>query len=466
MRTILLYAMLLLAWPASAQEFTGLRTGNFSGSNGMLLNPSSLLSGNLPWDVNLVSAGAFAQNNYIYAPGQSAVGLLSAQDAETAFFTTDYVNAHSNMLVQGPSGFINTGYFSFGLFTTARSAGYVHSGNFPEGVNVLENIIEDVPVQVGTVDLGLLNWMEFGANVGMALTRNLHVGANIKYLGGFDAITAHNREAFTFTRTDRDVELTNLLLDYSYSVNAGGYPENGLYQSNLNGWGLGADLGFTWMQPVSRSRKEYAAYNWKVGVSVVDMGFIRFRDGAGSYHLAANDQVIVANQLMDSISTAEELTAAGDLVLYDQLGAAQVDDKFPVFTPMAVSVQGSVNLGRGFFLQSLIVQNTAPVHEQMIARPNMVALIPQFDTRLVTVSVPVSVYDYEEVHVGTSLRVGWFTVGTDNLPSLLIPGDLDGADIYAGIRVMPWKHAGAAAAIGGASGRKARSRMLDCPDVF
>ena len=48
----------------------------------------------------------------------------------------------------------------------------------------------------------------------------------------------------------------------------------------------------------------------------------------------------------------------------------------------------------------------------------MVALIPQFDTRLVTVSVPVSVYDYEEVHVGTSLRVGWFTVGTDNLPSL------------------------------------------------
>ena len=26
-----------------------------------------------------------------------------------------------------------------------------------EGVNVLENIIEDVPVQVGTVDLGLLN---------------------------------------------------------------------------------------------------------------------------------------------------------------------------------------------------------------------------------------------------------------------------------------------------------------------
>ena len=73
------------------------------------------------------------------------------------------------MLVQGPSGFINTGYFSFGLFTTARSAGYVHSGNFPEGVNVLENIIEDVPVQVGTVDLGLLNWMEFGANVGMAL---------------------------------------------------------------------------------------------------------------------------------------------------------------------------------------------------------------------------------------------------------------------------------------------------------
>jgi hypothetical protein len=465
MKHWMIYAVICMAVPASAQEFTGLKVGNYTGSNGMLMNPSALLSGNLPWDVNLVSAGAFAQNNYLFFPQQSAISLLATDNPETDFFTTDHVNAHTIGMVQGPSGFFRTSDFALGLFTTGRTASFVHSETFPDGVNVLEDIQIGVPVQVAAFDAGVMNWYEIGLTGAMVFSRNLHIGASVKYLGGYDAITMHNRDAFTFTKTEKETLVSNLLLDYSYTNNLGGDAGFSTLQYEQNGWGLGADLGFTWIEPVRGPKKNEAAYAWKLGVSVVDLGFIRFKQNAGSYHLNANDAFSVQNPVLDSLNNADELTTQGSAILYDDILAAQVDDKFPVLTPTAISIQGAVNLGKGFFVHTIAYQNVAFVQEQMIARPNVLAIIPQFDTRMLTVSLPVTVYDYEETHVGASVRFMYFTVGTDNLGSLLVPGSLDGADIYAGIRIFPYQLAGSGSKVGSRNGRS-RSNQLSCPSVF
>lgn len=465
MRKLLIGLALLTTLPVFGQEFLGFKTGSYSGSTGMLMNPSSLLSGNLAWDVNLLSAGAFAQNNYVFAPDQSAIGLLGGNN-EIAFFPTDRVNAHSNILVQGPSGFFTNGAYSLGLFTTARSAGFVHSEDFPDGVNVLENIQQDVPVQVAAFDASMLNWIEIGLNGGMALSKNLHIGANLKYLGGYDAATIHNRDEFTFTRGDRETEATNLLLDYSYSSNFGSDRATTLSNYEINGWGLGTDIGFTWVQYGRGPEGRDGSFLWKAGASILDLGFIRFKQNAASYHLSANDLFSVSNSVVDSIDDLDELTLQGSQVLYDDVLASQVDSKFPVFTPAALSVQGSVNLGYDFFMHGMVVQNIALLDEQMIARPNLVAIIPQYDTRMLTVSLPVSVYDYEETHVGLSVRFMYFTLGTDNITSLLLPGNLDGADIYAGIRIIPSEFSEIGSGNGGNRSNRSRSNQLDCPSVF
>ena len=48
-----------------AQEFNGLRTDNYAGSYGMLLNPAMPITGKIPWDVNFVAFGVNEDNNYI-----------------------------------------------------------------------------------------------------------------------------------------------------------------------------------------------------------------------------------------------------------------------------------------------------------------------------------------------------------------------------------------------------------------
>ena len=49
----------------NAQEFIGLRTDNYAGSNGMLLNPAMPITGKLPWDINVFALGVYEDNNYI-----------------------------------------------------------------------------------------------------------------------------------------------------------------------------------------------------------------------------------------------------------------------------------------------------------------------------------------------------------------------------------------------------------------
>ncbi|MEK7256020.1 MAG: hypothetical protein AAB316_14810, partial [Bacteroidota bacterium] len=66
MRTILFCCGIALAQTAFCQEQLGLRLENYAGVSSLSLNPAGNLSNPLAWDVNLVGAGFFFENNYAY----------------------------------------------------------------------------------------------------------------------------------------------------------------------------------------------------------------------------------------------------------------------------------------------------------------------------------------------------------------------------------------------------------------
>ncbi|MEZ5022530.1 MAG: hypothetical protein R2728_04580 [Chitinophagales bacterium] len=47
----------------------------------------------------------------------------------------------------------------------------------------------------------------------------------------------------------------------------------------------------------------------------------------------------------------------------------------------------------------------------------------------------VSLYRWNDLRVGTYLRMGPLTVGTENLNSWVIPGRLEGSDIYLSLKI-------------------------------
>jgi len=66
-----------------SQEMFGVTLGNYSGVNGLELNPSSMLGSKTYLDVNLLAADVFFQNNFVY--------MDKTQYKLSNFFTSGFV---------------------------------------------------------------------------------------------------------------------------------------------------------------------------------------------------------------------------------------------------------------------------------------------------------------------------------------------------------------------------------------
>jgi len=447
-----------------AQEFNGLRTDNYSGSNGMLLNPATPLSGVLPWDINIAAAGFFADNNYAYAPDQTTLSLLNSNGEQILvnYYHPQKVKAHENMLLQFPSGFLRIRDIGVGLFFTARSAGYLTSEKYTPGVPAYDTILLDVPTDFPAFQAGMLNWSEIGINGEMTVRDNsvdaLYAGANIKYLMGFDGMDFSNNELFTFSKDQVLSSVTSLDADFSYSTNFGSnrMSDRGNYQVNGSGFGVDAGIFYLLKEGAREDYKNPVQYNWKLGVSVLDLGFIHFKRNAGDYHLGAEELFTIATASLDSIDDLDEFNLTGSRNLYDNALASQTSDEFHMLLPAAITLSADKNLGKGFFVNGLIVRRIPHVSSNLIARANIISIAPRYEKRWFGFTVPVVLYEDRDLHLGTAARLGFFTIGSDNILSWLVKDEYTGTDIYAGIKINPfWLN------------KPSRSaRQLDCPKVW
>ena len=76
---------IIFSIPLSAQEQLGLRFDNYSGINGVTLNPTNNLTSPFKWDINLVAVGIFGENNYGYIENTSAINLANANNISVSY---------------------------------------------------------------------------------------------------------------------------------------------------------------------------------------------------------------------------------------------------------------------------------------------------------------------------------------------------------------------------------------------
>ena len=51
---------------AHSQEMLGIVNSNYAGSNGAMINPSSIVNSKLFMDINLISGNVFVQSNFLH----------------------------------------------------------------------------------------------------------------------------------------------------------------------------------------------------------------------------------------------------------------------------------------------------------------------------------------------------------------------------------------------------------------
>ena len=461
--TIFFVALVLPLYP---QEFTGLGSGNYSGVNSVLVNPSAALLQRSWLDVRLIGAGLFIGNDYVYIP-------------RTDFNLTDLLKKNYQLPRYGEYErpiLVTSGTGLYQAYTDNRLllpavlyadmsrrfalAFSVQSRFVGEGARIPYDIAnfsyyglqytrqQKIEYNDFNIRVSGLAWSEIGATVAAVLRRERFDlwtgGVTLKYLlghGGFYSLVDNVRYVVL---NDSTIDIRNLSgeaafaapMDYSTNSFPGG-------QSYIQGKGVGIDIGLTFLRtpreikrlmPQQVCATKFDEYTWRLGISLLDFGLISFNKNARK-HAFVNASYFWENANDLNYTYFQDAVNDFSTRLTGSPNGSLVDTSFSMGLPTALSVQYDRKLQRNWYLYAGMVKGLAMLGDASVHRPDQLMLIPRYETRFFEASFPLTLYRYVKPRLGLSLRVGTFTIGTDNLGGFIRQGNFKSADIYFSLRI-------------------------------
>jgi len=368
-----------------AQEMSGIVNGNYAGVNSYVLNPSNMADSKTYMDINVFTAG------------------LSYQMSTK--------RAYAGLRLNLPSILINRGDHAFSFITSARTA---------------------ISYKLNTANNGLYNefmvagaaWTEIGLGYSKIYRRyekNWYTaGLTLKYLMGAGGSY-----------------YTNTSISYSGSSSLSGNLSNAGFTSGGGmgmGKGMGMDIGFNYQKkdkfenlpPFQKlCQQKYRTYRYKVGISLVDMGFLKFSDKANNSSYNSNmgnvDSVLV--QVNDSVSYYINSDS-----INNTNNSSQFKKSYYVFLPAGACFYLDYRLTKHWFINGKVIKGLN-LDERFIRRPTLISITPRYEKRWFEVNFPVGLSDMN-FRMGASVRFWNLTVGTDRLFGLG-----EGFDAYVSLKM-------------------------------
>ncbi len=399
-----------------SQEAIGVITDNFLPVNQVKLNPSEMVD-QRPWlSINVTGAHGYIRNNFAYL-----------KDTRLKFYKTEptpvfdppssrFGKAFVVGEVLGPSATLAYKNQAFGIHTSVKT--YANFNRIPAVVGQIiadesaENI-EDGRYSITNGRVKTMSWAQVGLSYGRTLYERNDIvidgGITINRLIGIHQASLTMREGVVDVINGNGT-LRELDGKYSYTEPAFGA-----------GHGWSTTLGFTYKKmndytdsytPHSKGNGcKWLGYKYKIGASLVDLGYIKFKQDART---ASLPDTATVNDVED--------------INQDVLGVDKT--KFTGVLPTALSVKVDYNLKENFYVNLIVVQRIGLRNSFGVERSNLVTISPRYESSLFTVSLPLSLANYETPQLGLYFRVGPLALGTDHLSPFIIKRDQRAASIY------------------------------------
>lgn len=453
---------MIISATANAQERVGISLSNYGGINSVHLNPSQLVNSKLYYDVNLLSADIFLQNNFIFIHNAD-FRLRDMLSRNPVFPTNDvkgegldynpsveFIDVFEQTDFYGPSFSIVLGGHAVGFFTRAVTMTQVNQFPGYLGTLIYEGFDEDslhgMPQHDGEFDFASVGWGEIGLSYATTFYKYRYnhwsVGGNLRWLMGYSGAYLQNYDAdYTVINQDR-IDIRNLDARIGYSLpldyNTNDFPAPGSF---FKGRGMAADVGITFRRnrelPDTRKAQKYCDeafedYIYKIGVSLLDLGAITFTDNAAEQffnNVSADWDQLDTLQFSSINSLAHQLST----VFYGDSLASFSSDRIKIGMPAALSLQADYNYHPNWYLSAVVV---VPLQTSafQLRRPGQAIVNLRYETSKFEMSLPVSLYDFKKLRVGLAARLHMVTIGTDHLGGYFGAGDFYGMDFYVAVK--------------------------------
>lgn len=472
-----LFTLCLLINFCQAQEQLGLTLDNYGGVNTILLNPAAGAYTPFAWDVNLVAIDVFVENNYAFFENTHVFDVLNRlntkieirpeidneNDISPESLILDFFAERQKRFISiannvtGPSALVQLpNQQSIGLLTRMRIA--VYSQNIPANLSYYEYRSQPIldNFSVTPFQLTTMAWSEIGLHYSKAFTTyegEAAVGINLKYLQGYEAAFLNNESSLRITRLPNDsVQVSSSTLSYGFT---NGNTQEGEFALERNGRGISADIG------INFSLAEYSdGYRWRIGASFMDIGQINFKENTERYQLNTDTLIQLYEEdyrRIDNIDDLEEAIETFNRDVLENSTTNAATNEMKIWLPAAFSLQADYAFNASFYFNATYIQRL-PIQKAALQRGNLFALSPRYESRWITAALPVSLYNWQDFRFGLSLRLGFLTIGSDNLGSIFTRSNFTGTDFYLALKVNPFQ-----LNTGGKS-RKKRGKVV-CPAI-
>lgn len=456
MRLLLILVLSSVFLNSHSQRFSGNYIGNYSGVYGIQENPATFVNKKPKWDINIIGTGIHFYNEYGYFANESVLSLSGKTGSKNGTVTipadynaeTDalyYIRSYPdpifgfifNQVTNLPSFALNFDKSSIGFFTNLRVQGDGLTAPTFFNYKNLDRLIDFQNYKVATTNLNTMVWGEIGANY--AYQHQLYndhvisIGANVKYLLGYEAFYVQNKKDYEFYRV-RDTFVSteaNVTVGFATGVSKTG----GAYKFGVNGTGLGADLGVEYMIPYD---EEDAPSNYKIkfGAAIKDIGSISFSNNAEEHNFVSRKLDSTFEFVLRNKANNYQPLQRVSYWLYGDSSKSQVAKEIKMYLPTALNAHMDMHVRDNFFVNAYFSRRIGSNMKQ-IAAPNVWMVGGRYEKRWFESGISMSLTEDQWFGVGTYVRVGPLTIGSDHINTVLFSqSQLKGSDIYMNLRIL------------------------------
>ena len=443
--------LIVTSFYVKAQSYIGFLTDNYSGVHSVISNPANIVDSRFKTDINLIGGSVLIGNDYY---GVNVMDAIKDDydfdlDATKSPSSNNNIGAYEDVL--GPSFMFNlNSNSSIAIFTRVRSVVNINeiNGNTIDAID--DDETEDFIVNEG--DFGAFGqaWGELGLAYAKVFKNDeehfIKGGLSLKYLQGLGSGYAYgNNVSIDYDADGTDLGGGETTGDISSTgvITYGRYDDfdNDQYEYDVpNATGFGVDLGiiYEWRpnhadykstnnNGDAYTHKHANKYKLKLGLSITDIGSIKYKDGIQETFDITNTGV--SEEDFENADDFDDILNS----FYTQTGT---EVGYTTTLPTAIHLNADWSFSRRFYVNlntdfSLISKGKSNASRI----PGVVSLTPRFESKVFSFYVPVSVIENVGLQAGAGLRMGPLYLGSGSVLSVLTSDDTKGADVYAGLKI-------------------------------
>lgn len=464
-----------------AQNYHAIQGSSYAGSLGTGFNPASIVNTPYAWDVTPFAFQVKGTTNVVTIRNYSL--LSNPANSEYLFRNGDYArkaNLNYNVnLLNARFALNRETAIAFGMNIRGYVRGKTSRYNFIDSLTAMEDFFRMNANNNGMNANVISNhWIELYGTYAQTITDNyrnrLNAGATLKVSRGLAAgHTGLNNISIQPVLNGENVSiLTSGSAHYGYSSNIDGWDDEKNASQNIRDFitrtegGASVDIGVEYLiKPKGfiffGEDERYYDYDWKIGVSLMDLGFTRYKYSRHSRQVSGLQENVTGELLDQKFSNIEGIENFIDSLATVVRTMRRISGTFTVYNPTRLAINVDRFVYDAFYVNADVSISLVELagDDRFYAKDiNLVTITPRWETRRWGLYMPIQYNTEKKLWVGGAFKAGPLLFGIHNLANLFAKDKMQNGGGYLSLNIRPGrKNEGAR------EKRNRKNRIYDCP---